>query len=371
MARLRVIQVVISLNPGGTERLVIELVRRTRDRCVSFVCCLEDEGLWAGEVTREGVPVTALKREPGFRPALGRRIARLARQYQANVLHCHQYSAFVYGRLAAGLGGPGLVFTEHGRLSDAPPSLKRRLVNPLLGRMSGRMFAVSYHLRDHMIREGFPDSRLAVIHNGIDPADPPSAAVRCRARSVLGLSGDVFVAGTAARLDAVKDLTTLIDAFAALCRERPASRLVVFGDGPERQHLEQHAMSLGVSGAVLFTGHRPDVRSLLPALDVYANSSTSEGISLTILEAMAAELPVIATAVGGTPEVVIPDRTGVLVSPRAAGALREALLRIAAEPELRRAFGTAGRARMLEHFTIDRMVDAYVTQYERAAERAV
>jgi glycosyltransferase involved in cell wall biosynthesis len=369
MSKLAIAHVVLSLVPGGTERLVIELVRRTREHCRSIVCCLDDEGEWAVELIRDGVPVVALGRRPGFHPSLGWRIASVVRPYGSVVLHCHQYTPFVYGAVAAALTGAGLVFTEHGRLSDARPSLKRRLVNPLLGRVGGAMFAVSDHLREHMLAEGLPARRVAVIRNGIDPGSESTPEFRQTARAILDLPADAFVVGTAARLDPVKDLRTLLTAFSRLRSLQPAARLVVFGDGPARDPLCAQTVALDIANWVTFAGHRPDVRTLLPALDVFANSSISEGISLTILEAMAASLPVVATAVGGTPEVVTDDRTGLLVPPRDPTRLCEALAELSANSNRRSALGVAGRRRVLKYFTIDRMVSDYVAQYERVVPR--
>jgi glycosyltransferase involved in cell wall biosynthesis len=370
MADFKVAQVVLSLARGGTERLVMELVRRTRKHYDSLVCCLDEPGEWAADLLQENVPVVSLGRKAGFRPSLGWRIASVVRDHGCAVLHCHQYSPFVYGSLASILTKTGMVFTEHGRLSDAPPSLKRRIVNPALGRLGARIFAVSTQLRDHMLAEGFPADRVSVIHNGIDPGSEPDCETRREARAVLGLPHGAIVIGTAARLDAVKDLGTLLMAFSHLNRTVLGTQLIVFGDGPERQALSAQCTALGVAGSVTFTGHRQDVRELLPALDVFANSSVSEGISLTILEAMAAGLPVVATAVGGTPEVVVHDQTGLLVPPRDPSRLEAALADLAANPARRKALGTCGRGRVLQYFTIDRMVADYVKQYERAAGKA-
>jgi glycosyltransferase involved in cell wall biosynthesis len=366
-APLTIIHVVLSLSPGGTERLVIDLARRTRGQCASSICCLDDEGEWATELTHEGIQVVALRRAPGFRPSLGWRLASLIRERGADVLHCHQYSPFVYGAMAAIMTASGCVFTEHGRLSDSPPSSKRKFVNPLLGRLGFAMFAVSTHLREHMIAEGFPASNLGVIQNGIDCGPPPTSEARHAARRRLQLPPDACTIGTAARLDPVKDLGTLVRAFDELRRSHASLRLVVIGDGPERQRLVAECALLGVEPLVTFTGHRADVRDLLPALDIYVNCSTSEGISLTILEAMATGLPVVATSIGGTPEVVVHDRTGLLVPAKDPRRLAGALSDLISDSERRRAFGTEGRRRVLERFTVDRMVTAYVTQYQRAA----
>ncbi len=365
------LQVVLSLGPGGTERLVIEIAKRTAPVLGAAVCCLDEPGAWAAELSDRGIVVEALHRTPGFHPGLGLRIAEVAARHGARVLHCHHYSPYVYGQIAA-LRRPGLrvVFTEHGRLSDAPPSAKRRIANLVLGRLPARIYAVSRHLRRHMVAEGFPPHRVGVVYNGIDVGPPPAPEDRAEARRLLSVPGDRFLVGTVGRLDPVKDLAMLIAAVAALRRDVPAAELVVVGDGPERERLAEAARAAGVAGAVRFTGHRGDVRRLLPALDIYANSSTHEGVSLTILEAMAAGLPVVATAVGGNPEVVRDGETGVLVPARAPDALARAARDLAAAPAARRALGEAGRRRVETAFTIDRMVADYVRAYGLAGDRA-
>jgi len=365
-----VMQLILSLTPGGTERLVVEIVTRLLGEFRMVVCCLDDAGEWAAELTAHGVPVVALQRQPGFHPMLGVRIARLAKQYGASVVHCHHYSPFVYGQIAAIVSRRlRMVFTEHGRLSDDPPTLKRRTANAVLGRLSGSMFAVSSALRQHMIDAGFPARRVGVIHNGIDPGPRPTAAARTAARARLGIAPGTFLLGTAARLDPVKDLQTLIGGLIRLRDRVPSAQLAIVGSGEERAALEASARASGCEEAIHFLGYRPDVRDLLAAFDVYVNCSVSEGISLTILEAMAAALPVVATSVGGTPEIVIEGTTGFLVEPRAPGRLADAAAALATAPERRAALGAAGRARVEAAFAIDRMVGEYAREYRRAGAR--
>src|SRR5262249_49187133 len=149
--RAHVLQIALSLTPGGTERLVVEICRRIAPEFRATVCCLDEDGAWATDLKNDGVDVIALRREPGFRPSVGRRIARIAAEGGIRLANCHQYSPFVYGRIAAWwMPELKLVYTEHGRLSDAPPSWKRRMVNPLLSRFDGTAVAVSHELRDYM-----------------------------------------------------------------------------------------------------------------------------------------------------------------------------------------------------------------------------
>jgi glycosyltransferase involved in cell wall biosynthesis len=356
-----VLQVVLSLTPGGTERLVIQLVRSLAPTFRMTVCCLDEPGAWAGELQQAGIDIVALGRRPGFHPRLGRDIAAVAERVGARVLHCHHYSPFVYGCIARACD-PHLriVFTEHGRVGDSAPSRKRRMANALFSRFPHRVCVVSADLQRHMAAEGFAADGVEVVPNGIDPGTLPDDRARREARQLLGVGDEAFVIGTVGRLDPVKDLPTLVEAFASVRQARPGARLVIVGDGPARAELERLA---GAAPDIRLLGHRSDVRRLLPGFDVYASSSVFEGVSLTILEAMATGCPVVATRVGGTPEVVVDGDTGLLVESRSPSALAGALARVAAAPGLAAALGQAGRTRVCERFSLDRMINHYATAY--------
>jgi glycosyltransferase involved in cell wall biosynthesis len=363
----RVMQVVLALEVGGTERLVVELVKKLSPTVDFAVCCLDRPGALARELIDVGIPVDQLERRPGFHPGLAWQLAALASKRNINVLHCHHYSPFVYGQLSALMNrNLTVVFTEHGRLSDAAPSRKRRMVNPVIGRLGARIFAVSHALRLHMAAEGLPLHRIGVVHNGIEPGAAPDPAARAHARARLGLRDSDTVIGTVARLDPVKDIATIIRALAQL---PPDTRLVIIGDGPTSQPLRALAAAMGLGDAVLFAGQLTDARTLLPAFDVYVNSSSSEGVSIAILEAMAACVPVVATAVGGTPEIIVDGRSGRLVQARDPAALAGAIGGLLLDPELRQGIGAAGRGRVVEGFTMDRMTNSYLEAYVEAGGR--
>lgn len=361
----KVLHVVHALDPGGAQRLVIEMIRGMQGRRIdSFVCCLDRVGEWAAEVQSLGVPVTTLARKPGFHPVLGRRIAELARANRIDVLHCHQYSPFVYGSFARLLDPRlRLVFTEHGRLADARISWRRKMANRLLRRIPVRTVAVCEDLKAGMVQEGFGSQDIEVVYNGIRLGPRPSLEMRRQARSSLGLEHDALVIGTVARLDAVKDIPTLLQAHDALFRRFPQLQLLILGDGPAQASLQEQAASMGHNHSVRFLGHRSDVRELLPAFDIYVNSSSYEGVSLSIVEAMAAELPVVATRVGGNPEVVLDGRTGLLVPKQENSILAEKIGSLLEDREMSRRFGEAGRRRAEEAFDLDRMIDFYLRIY--------
>jgi glycosyltransferase involved in cell wall biosynthesis len=357
-----VLLVGLSLAPGGTERLIRDLADRLRHDVRMAVCCIDEAGAWGEALAESGIPVTALERRPGFHPTIGARIAAVAARHGANVIHCHQYSPFVYGCVATVLRPARLLFTEHGRLADAPPSRKRYMANQALRMLADRVFTVSSDLKAHLVSEGFSPDRVEVLYNGIDIRPAPGADEREAARRTLGLPPDAYVGLTVGRLDPVKDYAGLVRAFAQVVLPRPDARLVLIGEGPERPVIERTIAECGLGSRVLMTGHREDVHALLPAADVFVNSSEFEGVSLTILEAMAACLPVVATRVGGTPEIVSPA-TGLLVRARDPGALAAALLALAADPDARCALGRAGRRTAEDRFSLERMIARYLAVY--------
>lgn len=356
-------QLVLSLSPGGTERLVIELCRRLAAEVDTVVACLDEPGEWAAEVAKLSIPVVSLERKPGFHPSLSVRLGEVIKAHRINVIHCHHYSPFVYGLLAAVMHpSVRLVFTEHGRLHGVGVSSKRKLVNPVLARWPSTICAVSAALKQHMVEEGFPERSIHVIYNGIELAHRPRPAERAAMRASMSLANHDFVIGTVGRLDPVKNLGTLLDALALLKGRYPSAQVVIVGDGPERQPLEERASALGLADSVVFAGYRGDVRAVMAAFDVYVNCSTYEGVSLTILEAMASALPVIASAVGGNPEVVIDHETGLLVRPQAQ-AIATAVGALIESPARRQTMGDAARWRVKRHFTIERMVGDYADAY--------
>jgi len=214
-----------------------------------------------------------------------------------------------------------------------------------------------------MLGEGFQSSRVGVIHNGIDPGRPATVADRNHGRRSLGLRTDAFVFGTVARLDPVKDLETMLNAFSRCLEQLGDCTLVVVGDGPERGRLGKLALALGVQKRVVFLGHRDDVRTLLPGFDLYLNSSITEGISITLLEAMSAGVPVIASRVGGTPEIIDTTDLGLLFQSRSSVELSDAMLRLGTDPEFRNRLSRDGRRRVCEHFALSSMARRYVDVY--------
>ncbi|XXX76788.1 glycosyltransferase [Sorangium sp. So ce134] len=367
----KVAHVVLSLNVGGLERVVLRLLERTaRDRFAPIVCALEEPGALAEELARLDVPLVVLPRRPGLDPGLPVRLSAWLRREGIRLVHTHNPGPHLYGALAAGLaraaglpggGGPRVIHTKHGR--NYPKQKRKVLVNRLAAALTDRVVAVSDDARAVALEvERVDPAKVVTILNGVDTdVFRPGDAGAARAR--LGVPASGYHVGCVARLSAEKDHATLLAAFARLREVRPDAHLTLIGDGPLRPALEQQAARLGVGGAVAFTGTRGDVAELLPAFDVFALASLTEGISLTLIEAAAAGLPIVATRVGGNPEIIEEGATGLLVSPGAPETLAGALEAVAVRED-RAAMGARGRARVIERFGVDRMVRAYEDLYD-------
>lgn len=365
------------LHFAGAEVLAADLSRKLRDRYRFVFLCLDEIGPLGHKLGGEGFKVVDLRRRPGIDFRVARRLRRVVRRYAIDLLHAHQYTPFFYAALSRGCGlgrQPPILFTEHGRHYPDVRKSRRVLANRLLLKPTDRVTAVGDFIRRALIdNEGVDPRRhpIGVIHNGIDPAEHRGVASpedRAAARAALGLGPDDHVLMQVARFHPVKDHATAVAAFARVAERDPQARLVLVGDGPQRAARQAQAAELGLAGRVRFLGVREDVPALLPAADVFLLPSLSEGISVTLLEAMAAGLPIAATEVGGNPEVVAHGETG-LLSPRGdAAALAQNLLLLLHDSELRRRMGEAGRRRLLERFTQERMHASYARLYEEMTQ---
>jgi glycosyltransferase involved in cell wall biosynthesis len=245
----------------------------------------------------------------------------------------------------------------------------RRVDFPLRGPFSRwkyascrRVIAVSRAIASVMEADGFPADRVSLVYEGVPdrkPEDGGAAILRS-----LGVPDGAPVVGNVAALTGHKDHATLLDAAQVVLRRRPDACFVIAGDGPLRRELEARAREQGLSGRVLFAGFRTDVDRLLPAFSVFCLSSHLEGLGTSLLDAMAFGLPVVATAAGGIPEAVEHGVTGLVVPVRRPDALARALLEVLEDGDLRRRLGAAGRARFLERFTADRMVEETLRVYQ-------
>lgn len=339
LAALRVLLVVDSLDGGGAERYVVDLAAALRERGHSPLIACAAGGVHAETAARAGVPVLPLldavvKRR--LSPRFARALRRVVVERRPDLVHAHIYASASAAALAtAGLRVP-LVVTEH---TEAPwRGRGARLASRLTYRRADRLVAVSSAI-ERLLREGYrvPPERVTAIPTAIAPRPgattpwPPLPAGRP-------------LVGRVSRLAPEKGVDVFLHAAARLAPLHPEARFLVVGDGPCRAELEALAATLGLGERVHFLGFRPDARAVIADLDVLAVTSRSDGAPLVVLEAMAAAVPVVASAVGGLVDQVAHGRTGLLVPPDEPGALAEALGALLGDRARAHRLGRAGQA---------------------------
>ena len=367
--RLKIMHLVHGLPAGGLENGVINLCNRLNpSQFAPSICTLEGGGRLESRVDTGRVELFTVRRFFGNDPSLPLRLAWHLIRRKIDILHTHSWVTLVEGCVAAKLARIGVVVHgEHGfPMEERPRNV--RVQHWFWNRIS-QVTSVCGILADRMEQVvGYPRRRIAVIPNGVDAEHfRPSGKGKLLARSELGLPPDAFLLGTVGRLVPVKNHAGTLRALAALRRIGIDAKLALAGDGPLRDELQRLAVDLNVQANVSFLGELADVAPLLQALDVFVLNSTKEGMSNTILEAMACGVPVVATSVGSNGELVADGQTGYLVPTENDRELTGALERLARKPESLLHFGREARFRVESRFGIDRMVQNYSELYMKLA----
>jgi len=359
-------QVLHSLAVGGAEFLARQFAQQSAGEVTTVFACLDTLGELGEGLRHQGYCVEVLGRRPGFDYDVARRLAAFCREHQVSVLHAHQYAPFFYASLSRlPWSRPPVLFTEHGRTFPDFRRPKRIIANRCLLRRRDRVVAVGQHVRQALIdNEGLPPDRIDVIYNGIALDQYASSTIEKPAlRRQLGLPESSFIVVQVARLNALKDHATAIRVMQRLAATRQDILLVIVGDGEERPRLETLIEQARVHDSVRLVGRRHDVASFLHAADVFLLTSVSEGIPLTVIEAMAAGLPCVATDVGGVSEVVIDGQCGLLAPAGNDEALSQHLATLVTDGRRRRAMGESGRQRAFSTFSDRTMHTAYRKLY--------
>lgn len=363
-----VLHVLDALLRGGAERLAVELASRTdRERFDPAVATFRQEA-FAEELAAAGRTVHVVPKRRAFDVGLLLRLRRLLRRERVALVHAHDLQSATYGTLAAKLCRVPVVLTCHGLGIFRQPRSPKLM--PRLARWADRVVFVGHWLQRVAAEElGVRPRHPMVIHNGVDvsafsPGEPDPELL-----AELAVEPGAPVVGSVGNLRQVKDYPTLIRAFARARAAVPKALLVLVGDGAERPALEALARELGLAAAVRFAGARTDVARLLRLFSVFALSSRTEGISVALLEAMAAGLPAVATRTGGNPEVLVDGHTGSLVPVGGHEALGDALAALLTDPARRGDWGRAARERVETEFSLTRMVHQYESLYDTLAKR--
>ncbi|MGD9597450.1 MAG: TIGR03088 family PEP-CTERM/XrtA system glycosyltransferase [Steroidobacteraceae bacterium] len=365
--------VIYRLDYGGLENGLVNLVNRLpRAKYRHAILCLAGFSDFRKRIESADVEVLSIDKQPGKDPGAYARLWRQLRRLRPAVVHTRNLGTADLQWVALAAGVRHRVHGEHGwdaadPRGESPRALRiRRLCRPATQRYVAVSKDIAHWLQ---ARIGVPEARISQIYNGVDverfrPDGPLPADLPWPREG----AGRPLVIGTIGRLDPIKDQAALLEAFARLAGASEAGegrlRLVIVGDGPEAGRLRERAQALGIASLVWMPGARPDAPELLRSFDIFVLPSQNEGISNTILEAMASARPVVAGAVGGNGELVEPRVNGALYDPAEPAALAAAIGPYLDDAALRAAQGAAGRERCLRRFAMDTMVQAYTGLYD-------
>lgn len=363
---LSVLHLTFNMGFGGTEQVIRQLILGMTDQNVrSEVLCIDGHvGAIGEQLQKLDIPVASLKRSPGFDRELIRGVRQKIVNGEFDIIHCHQYTPYIYGFLAALGTRAKVVFTEHGRFHPDRYRYKAMLINPVMALVTPAIIAISKATRMALARYEFiPAFKIKVIYNGIQhiESDPKNIA---DIRAKLGLPDNAFVTGTVSRLDPVKNQVMMLKAFKLFLQEQSDAWLLMVGDGPDREMLQRLAIDLAIGGRVIFTGFIHQPIDYLAAMDVFLLSSHTEGTSMTLLEAMCLGIPSVVTHVGGNPEIVVDGETGFLCPANDESAFAAAMKKLSADAELIRKFAENSRSRFIKRFSAQKMAENYLSLYK-------
>ena len=374
---IKVLRVIARLNVGGpalhVAYLTAGLAERGYETTLVAGTIARGEESMSGVAEARGVTIETLAElHREIAPLRDARailhLARLIKRDRPTILHTHTAKAGAVGRIAALLAGsarpPIIVHTFHGHVLrgyfNPLTTLGFRTLERWLARMTTVLVAVSPEVRDDLVRLGVaPAAKFAIVRLGIELEERTGAdeGARAETRRQFGVPPDAFIVGWVGRMTAVKRTDDVVRALRGLVDRGVDAYLCLVGDGPDREHLERYAHEAGVVKRCLFVGYQDDVARFYEAIDVLLLPSVNEGTPVSVIEALAAQRPAVATRVGGTPDVIRDGIDGFLVEVGDAEALADRLAELAADPVRRAQMGADGRERVLGRYAVTRLVD--------------
>ena len=355
-APIPVLHLITELDVGGAQTALYRLLANRQDEQFQYhvACLYNGDGKTAEQIRGLGITVTDLGMRSPWHVGAMWHLYRLLRRERPFILYTWLFHANISGRIVGRLTRVPIIIS--GRRGLSIGGTGREQLTRWTASLDDRVVAVCEMARQAEIKHaGGRPEKVVTIYNGIKLAQVSSSA-RVTMRQKWGIAPEIMLLGFVGRLHPVKGVGDLLRAVAVLRPQHPFLRLLIVGDSPLRADLEQQAAAFSLSDTVIFAGRQDDVAAVLPGLDVLVLPSLAEGLSNILLEAMAAGLPVVATAVGGTPELVIDGETGLLVPPQDADSLALAIRQLLENPILARQMGEAGRRRVQTHFSMEQMV---------------
>lgn len=360
--------VVHSLNPGGAEKLALDMALELKKEFQLSVICLDEVGIWGKILRNKQVPVISLYREEGVDIYIPYLLSKYTKEFQTNIIHAHQTTPWFYSALSRLFNPkPYLLFEEHGRFYPEIKNKKKILFNKLLiNKLTHKVVAVSNDIKNRLIAyEGVSEKKIQVIYNGIKIENIDTDNLKKECRKKLNLDEDDFVVGSVGRLDPIKNFPMLIKGIKIAKNQIPNLKCVIIGDGPEFSKLNKIIEDKQLEDIILLTGYKKDASRLVAAFDVFVLTSFSEGISMAILEAMSLSVPCIATKVGGNVELIENNLSGWLVESNDWKSLARVLIYAYNNRELLEKIGKNGQKQVKEKFLFKDMIENYKKIYRQ------
>lgn len=378
--RIGLCMAVNNLDVGGLERLVISLLDHLpRDLYDLSLICLSGKGRLFSQVNLPSSACLVLDKpaslvapkERARTPLHMYRIARFLQRRKVDILNVHNLAPLVFAGGSARMipSGPRVIYTEHNQIHRSNDHARRKF--RAYSRLAHKVIAVSRELERTLVEKVDLQRPTEVIHNGLDGSQFGSVSDGA-VRRQLGIDAKAFVVGTAVVLSEQKGVKYLLDAVKLVHAHAPEIEFVIAGDGPSRRELEDKARTEALGPKVRFIGYRSDIPAVIGAFDTYVLPSLWEGLPLALLEALAQGIPIVATSVGGNPEIVESGANGFLVPPADSRALAEQILRVYRDDELRRRVQVVNRKKFASQFSLEAMIPKYVNLFrEQMAAKGV
>jgi L-malate glycosyltransferase len=366
--RIRVLNILTNFHIGGTERQVTNIALKLDSaRFDLHLACLRHSGELLDELKDLDVPRPEFRIGSLYSPRTVLQAIRLIRYLRRNRIQMvHSYGIYpnLFTVPAAWLARVPVVIASIRDRGDILSPWQRSLQR-LVCRLADCVLVNASTIRETLVEQGYRADNIVVIPNGVMPPKPVAPRPEKDVRAELGIPAGAPLVIVFSRLNRMKGVEYFLEAVVQVAQRFPEVRFLIAGDGENRAELQEQAARLGIAGKVIFTGFRTDLPDLLKESEISVLPSLSEGLSNSILEAMAAGVPVIASNVGGNPEIVEHEVTGLLVPVRDSGALAAAMIRLVEEPKLRAKFGAAGRGRIGTTFSMEASLESVEALYER------
>ena len=356
--------------PGGAEMIMSRLAGALSAGKFRSVVCLFSSGWLQDRCIAQGLETHVIPINGIFDRTWGMKFFKFLKTSRANLVHAHEFTANTQGAFVARLAGIPVIATIHGK-SYYGEQIKRRLAYRLTSRIATTV-AVSEDLKRFIVSiVGISPERIRVIYNGVPDLEQPRLEDKVELRRELRVPPNHQIVGVIGSLYPVKGHTYLLQSIPAILKEHGDTVFFFAGRGELEEELKRQARDLGIQNHVRILGFRNDVANLLGIVDLFVLPSLSEGLSVAILEAMVARKPVVASNVGGNPELVVDGETGYLVPPMSPPALSARIVELLGDQRLRSRLGEAGRRRATELFSLSAMVDQYERLYAECMDKRV